>query len=136
LVAPAATSSVASSVADFSWTNLLKIDRTRDGAPRSDFDPRVRPLRRGGWGVVKSLGALSSGLLVHRQKVRFFQKKNPTASPWAFQLLDPERTLPTSSGIAIWAAMMAFGRGGEHEAPRVYLYFRRYRCGILARPAP
>src|SRR5260370_26506279 len=29
--------------------------------------------------------------------------------------------------------MMAFGRG-EHEAPRVYLCSRRYRCGILAPP--
>jgi hypothetical protein len=35
------------------------------------------------WGVVKSLELIGSGPvgLVHRQKVRFFQKKNPTASP-------------------------------------------------------
>ncbi len=36
-----------------------------------------------GVGVVKSLELIGSGPvgLVHRQKVRFFQKKNPTASP-------------------------------------------------------
>src|SRR5947208_1252798 len=55
------------------------------------------------------------------------------AAPQRSVAIGPERTSPTSSGIAIRAAMMAFGRGG-HEAPRVYLYSRRYRCGILAPP--
>src|SRR5258706_4128468 len=47
------------------------------GTPRSDFDPRVRPLRRGGWGVVKSLGDLSSGPvgLLHSQKTGIKYKK-------------------------------------------------------------
>src|ERR1700693_4158451 len=49
------------------------------GAPRSDFDPRVRPLRRGGWGVVKSLGDLAGGPvgLVHTQKIEA-QSEKPT----------------------------------------------------------
>jgi hypothetical protein len=49
------------------------------GAPRFDFDPRVRPLRRGGWGVVKSLGDLSSGPvgLVNTQKIEA-QSEKPT----------------------------------------------------------
>src|SRR6266404_7484542 len=50
------------------------------GSPRSDFDPRVRPLRRGGLGVVKSLGDLSSGpvVLLHTQKLEL-NTKSPTA---------------------------------------------------------
>ena len=51
------------------------------GSPRSDFDPRVRPLRRGGLGVVKSLGDLSSGpvVLLHTQKLEL-NTKSPTAT--------------------------------------------------------
>src|SRR4051794_4563382 len=45
----------------------------------------------------------------------------------------PEWTSPTSSGIAIRAAMMGYGRG-EHEALRVHLCSRRYGWGILAPP--
>ena len=52
--------------------------------------PSLYPPRRSadesegdGGGVVKSLEGFPCGPvgLVHRQKVRFFQKKNPTASP-------------------------------------------------------
>src|SRR6266481_6207475 len=60
-----------------------------------DFDPKpcVRSSLRG-WGVVKSLKLIGSGPvgLVHRQRVvRFFQKKNPTASPAAEQIAHRER---------------------------------------------
>src|SRR5882672_8369856 len=52
---------------------------------------------------------------------------------FALPAFDLERTSLASSDIAIRAAMIAFGRG-EHEAPRGYLYSRRYRGGILAPP--
>jgi hypothetical protein len=52
------------------------------GAPRSDFDPRVRPLRRGGWGW-SNLGAIFPAdrrVWFIGKKFAFFQKKNPTSS--------------------------------------------------------
>jgi len=49
--------------------------------------------------------------------------------------LPPHMAIPfhlPSSGIAASAAMMI--DGGEHEAPRVHLYSRPYRFGILVPP--
>jgi hypothetical protein len=45
-----------------------------------------------GWGVVKSLGDLSSGpvALVHRQKVRFFSEEKPHCFALSFSAFGPK----------------------------------------------
>ncbi len=55
----------------------------------SDFEPQRRKAQ--GWGVVKSLAGFGCGPvgLVHRQKVRFFQKKNPTCFALSISGFDP-----------------------------------------------
>ena len=67
------------------------------------------------WGVVKSLALIGAGPvgLVHRQKVRFFQKKNPTSVVESYKatyrhkltLLRKQKKLLALSFFSFWTQL-------------------------------